>query len=225
MQAEEILTQARTEESLPQDWTVFPLQRQKVALGLAGWLFGAVLGLGLFSIAMAAAIPNFSRGWIAIVFTLLILGILLFTGLGSLYLLIIDVIRLLRPDNHIIVITPEHFVQQQGNKIRMVPLANIKHVTARGVPPPERDPYAEENRADVQSIPTINENVAAFFGGQRMSRAGRRFRRRRTPTSLAFVDSRTDKEIVILTDNSHGDPFTIAVVLKEYVEPFQTMTK
>ena len=50
-------------------------------------------------------------------------------------------------------------------------------------------------------------------------RRGRK--RMRTPTTLAFVDSRTDDEVVIATDNSYGDTFQIAAYLKQYAAKAQ----
>jgi hypothetical protein len=38
----------------------------------------------------------------------------------------------------------------------------------------------------------------------------------RVPTSLAFIDSRTDTEVTVVTDKSFGDPFYIAAHLKQY---------
>jgi hypothetical protein len=38
----------------------------------------------------------------------------------------------------------------------------------------------------------------------------------RTPTSLAFIDSRDDSEVTVVTDEAYGDPFMIAALLKQY---------
>ncbi len=43
-----------------------------------------------------------------------------------------------------------------------------------------------------------------------------RRKRMRTPTTLAFLDTRTDAEVVLANDSSFGDPFTIAALLKQY---------
>jgi len=43
----------------------------------------------------------------------------------------------------------------------------------------------------------------------------------RTPTTLAFVDSRTGEEVVIASDSSYGDTFEIAAFLKQYAASVQ----
>jgi hypothetical protein len=34
---------------------------------------------------------------------------------------------------------------------------------------------------------------------------------------LAFIDTRTDEEVVVVSDGAFGDPFMIAALLKRYV--------
>ena len=46
----------------------------------------------------------------------------------------------------------------------------------------------------------------------------------RTPTSLAFVDSRTERQVVVVDDKSHGDPFMIAALLKQYAASAQSIS-
>ena len=50
-----------------------------------------------------------------------------------------------------------------------------------------------------------------------------RLKRMRTPTTLAFVDSRTEKEVRVIDDKSHGDPFMIAALLKQYAASAQSI--
>jgi hypothetical protein len=45
----------------------------------------------------------------------------------------------------------------------------------------------------------------------------------RSPTTLAFLDSRTDTEVVIVRDKSFGDPFAIAALLKQYAASAQNI--
>lgn len=216
MSVEEILETARTSTTLPHGWVVLPLSRSKVILGIVGWFFGIVLGLGLFTIAAFATIPsNFQHGTGIVVFTVILLAILLFIGLGSIWMLIQDVLRLMQSEKHIIVITPEEFVKQEGNKIVTVPLANIRYVTARGTPPPDR---TAPKGSVVAQMPTMGERMGSFFLGHAATREGASThrRRRRTPTTLAFVDTRTDDEVVVVTDGAYGDPFMIAALLKQY---------
>ena len=216
MNAEEILETARTSTTLPHGWVVLPLSRMKVVFGIVGWFFGILLGFGLFTITAFAVIPsNFQHGVPIAIFTLFLLAIFLFIGLGSIWMLIQDVLRLMQAEKHMIVITPEDFVKQEGNKIITVPLMNIRYVTARGTPPPDR---TVPKGSVVAQMPTMGERLGGFFLGQAATREGAttQRRRRRTPTSLAFVDTRTDDEVVVVSDGSYGDPFMIAAVLKQY---------
>src|SRR5713226_10180201 len=117
METSEILMQVKTSTETPKDWIVFPLVRSNVLLSIAGWVLGIVVGLGLFTIMAFSVIPhNYQYGILPAVFTTLFLGLFLFVGLGSIWALIADVIRLVRADKHLIVITPDAFVKQEGEK-------------------------------------------------------------------------------------------------------------
>jgi hypothetical protein len=223
MNVEEILAQAKTGTEVPAGWVVFPLLRSKVIIGLIGWSFGILLGLGLFALAATVVIPyNYQRGALPAVVTTILLGVLLFVGLGSLWTLISDIRRLREREKHLIVVTQEDFVKQEGDKIVQVPLVNIRYVTARGVPPPERN--AEDG--DISHTPSSGENVVgSLLGRSLLPGAGLKSRRKRmrTPTSLAFIDTRDDSEVVVVTDGAYGDPYTIAAVLKQYVAAVQQL--
>src|SRR5260370_41098114 len=142
--------------------------------------------------------------------------------LGSLWVLIVDLIRLFHAEQHVIIITPDDFVKQEGKQIIHVPLEYVKYVTARGKAPIDRS--LETARKDA-SVPSVGENVSSLIYGRRVAESGRRglvgSRRMRTPTSLAFVDSRTDKEITVVTDGAYGDAHYIAAHLKEYAASVQ----
>ncbi len=221
MQAEEILTRARAGDELPQGWLVFPLLRNKVLLSMGGWLFGIFMGIFLFVLVVPIVIPsNYQHGFGVALFTTILLGIFLFIGLGSLWSLITDIWHLKHADRYMMVLTPDDFVKQDGNKIIHVPCVNIRHVTARGIPPPDRTPPTGDV---VEQVSGVGESAASFLLGRRMagalgSRKGGDSRRkgRRTPTTLAFVDTRTDSEVIIANDKSFGDTFYIAALLKEY---------
>ena len=225
VEAAEILIQTQTSNEAPHGWIVLPLLRSKVRLGIVGWAFGMLLGLGLFSGMASTVIPyNYQLGPVAAIFTTLLLGMLLFIGVGSLWALIADVRRLREADKHVIIITPEDFVKQEGNKIIHVPLVNIRHVTARGTPPPDRTPSRE---SQIRQVPGAGENSIGFFLGRGLMPSGTRWRRgrMRTPTSLAFIDTRTDSEVIVVTDGAHGDPFMIAALLKQYAAAVQQIAR
>lgn len=217
MESVQILAQVNGEASIPDSWIVLPLLRQKVILGLFGWVFGILIGGGLFAFIAPIMIPhNYQIGAFAAIVSTLILAMLLYVCLGSLWALIGDLQRLRRAAQHVIVITPTDFVKQEGNKIIHVPLEHVKYVTARGKPPVDRS--TEAARGDMQ-VSNVGEGIASFFVGRRVAESGRRGsgrKRMRTPTTLAFVDERTDKEVTVVTDTAYGDPFMIAAHLKEY---------
>ncbi len=224
MQAEEILTKARTDTGRPEGWIVFPLLRSKVAQGLAGWVLGIIMGVGLLALIVPVVIPdNFEHGLFAIIFTCILLAILIFVAIGSLVLLLGDLQRLRKADSHVIVITGEDFVKQEGDKIIHVPLVDVRHVTARGRPPVDRTP-PQANRSSVRDVPGIGASLLGPFLGRRPSAAAGaqpRRKRMRTPTSLAFIDARSETEVTVVNDGSYGDPFAIARVLQEYAAATQ----
>ena len=223
MDSSEILEQARTGPDAPNGWIVLPLGRDKVILGILGWIFGIVLGLGLFALLAFIMIPyNYQHGAGPAIFSTILLGILLFTGFGSLWALIIDIRRLLTIEKHVIVITPEAFVKQEGEKIIHVPLMYVRHVTARGVAPPT-DRSVDSASLDTRSH--ASDNLIGFVAGRGFTTSGMRWRRKRmrTPTSLAFIDTRTDSEVTVVTDASYGDPFMIAALLKQYAASVQSI--
>lgn len=226
MQAEEILAKARSNEELPEGWIVFPLLRNNVLLGIAGWVVGIIMGVFFLAVVVPIVIPgNYQRGIGSALFTTILLAVFLFISLGSLWALITDVLRLLQADRHMMVLTPDDFVKQEGQKIIHVPCVNIRHVTARGTPPPDRTP-PDGNVAD--QISGVGDNTASLVFGRRIVNFVRgkpddntRRRGRRTPTSLAFIDTRTDREVIVTNDKSFGDTFHIAAVLKEYASAAQ----
>lgn len=217
----EILERAKAKDEIPHGWIVLPLLRDKVALGIVGWIFGIIVGFGLFALMASVMIPhNYQSGVFAALFSTILLGVVLFIGVGSIWQIIVDVRRLGFADTHVIIITPEDFVKQEGQKIIHVPLMYVRHVTARGAaPPPDR---SAPRQGIISQVPRSGENLAGFlFGRGLVPGMNLRRRRKRTPTTLAFIDSRTDSEVIVATDASYGDPFTIAAVLKEYATNIQ----
>lgn len=225
MEAAEILERTRSGEELPHGWIVFPLERSKVIWGMVGWVFGIIMGLGLFALMASIVIPyNYTLGTFSVIFTSLILLLFLFVGLGSVWSLIRDIQRLMQLDKHVIVITPEDFVKQEGSKIIHVPLAYVRHVTARGKAPVDRTAPKEQG---VRQVTGVGDNISGFLFGRGITPSGMRYRRNRmrTPTTLAFVDDRDEREVVVVTDTAHGDPFMIAALLKQYTQGAQNAVR
>ena len=220
MESVQILAQTSAKENIPSNWIVFSLQRQTVLVGIMGWVFGALAGGLMFVFMVPIMIPhNYQSGAFPAILSTIILGIVLFVCLGSIWALITDVLRISQSDKHIIIITPEDFVKREGKKIIHVPLECVQHVTARGVPKVDRSTEA----ADEDARPGgVGEGIAGMFLGRQAAsgvRQGGFMRRRtRTPMTLAFLDSRTDSEVIVVTDKAYGDPNYIGECLKEYAE-------
>lgn len=222
MESTEILDRAKVNGDAPHGWIILPLVQRKVITGIIGWIFGVIVGLGLFAFMASIMIPhNYQNGTASAIVTTILLGVVLYVGLGSIWAIIIDVRRLRQAGKHLIVITPEDFVKQEGSKIIHVPLMYVRHVTARGGRPPE--PVRSSQRNAIREMPGLGENIAGMFFGRRnvSSSAGMRRKRMRTPTTLAFIDARDDSEVIVVTDSAYGDPFMIAGLLKEYAASVQ----
>lgn len=221
MEAAEILEKAReSSEETPPGWLVLPLLKSKLTSGLIGWVVGAIVGFGLFAFIASVTIPfNFERGFFTACFATVLMLMMLFIGAGSTISGIADIRRLRHLDKYLIVVTPDDFVKQEGDKIVHVPLAYVRYVTARGAPPPDRSTPKNAMR----DVPGAGENVAGFIFGRAFFPSGQKLRRKRmrTPTTLAFLDTRTDTEVVVATDNSYGDTFEIAAYLKQYAARLQ----
>ena len=221
MEATEILERARASgEETPPGWLVLPLLRNKLISGMFGWAVGALIGLALFAFIAYVTIPyNFRTSFFTGCFATVLMLITLFIGIGSIWSLVMDVLRLRHIEDYLIVITPDDFVKQEGAKIIHVPLMYVRHVTARGAPPPDRS----TPRNAMKEVPSAGENVAGFIFGRAFFPSGQKVRRKRmrTPTTLAFLDTRTDSEVVVATDTSYGDTFEIAAYLKQYAARLQ----
>ena len=219
MQAEEILSRAKTADDAD-NWAVFPLLRSKIIQAIIGWIFGILIGGAILAFMLPIVVPyNYQHGAFSIILTSLFLGMLLFIAIGSACLLIIDIRRLLQADRHIIVITHEDFIKQEGQKIIHVPLSAVRHVTPRGRAPLDRTPPPSSSET-LNEMPRPGQGILGLFLGRNLAAsatgASQRRKRMRTPTSLAFIDTRTETEVTVVNDNAYGDPFAISAVLKEY---------
>src|SRR5579859_5413531 len=151
-EARQILVTARSSER-PRDWFVWPLRRDVVARGLAGWAATGVLGFLLFVPAMLVTVPsNFQHGAWTAVFTITLLVILGLVAFGGAGLFFADVLRLMQSDKYLLVITPDDYVQATPRRIVHVPMASVAYVTLKGVKPP---PSPDAERAFAQAMLTM----------------------------------------------------------------------
>jgi hypothetical protein len=223
MTAEEIMATAKEQGDLPHGWVVLPLQRQKVIVEMLWWAVGILFGFGAFAFVSFYSIPyNYTHGIGLALFATLLLGITLFIALGSIYMLIADIQRLREVSEHVIVLTPDELVKQEGKRkaLLQIPLLDVQNVTARGTPPPNRKTSDEPA---IREVPGSGENMLGFLVGRGAIGRGYQYRRSRmrTPTSLAFIDTRSGKEVKLLGDGSYGDPFAIAEILRQYIDSAQ----
>ncbi len=216
-EAAEILTTARS-GNVPSNWIVLPLRRNQVGFDLLQWALGALMGLGLFLGLFFATWPdNFEHGAPGIVITSFILVLLGFLGFGSLWLLVRDALRWLKADQSIIVLTPDIYLKQDGKKIDLVPLEEIGYITTRGAKAPsKRSSWATYNSTPEPDYDPEDRQIASaglvsqYLGGRRKKPRG--------PTSVAFVDLRTDKKVNVTSDNSYAHPYELGETLHAYVE-------
>jgi hypothetical protein len=223
LEAAEILEKARASGEPPHGWIILPLLRNKVRLNILGWIAGAIVGFGLFAIMFPIMVPhNYLYGLFPALVTTLLLGMVLFVGIGSIWQVIVDTRRLLQADKYIMVITSNYFVMQEGENIIHVPLMYVRHITARGFAPPDR---TVPQGAVVSEMPHVGDNLTGFMFGRgfipSVSKWRERRKAKRTPAMLAFVDSRTDSEIIIRDYNLYAEPYTIATLLREYTSSVQ----
>jgi hypothetical protein len=216
MEAAEILSTAHSNE-VPSNWVVLPLRRQQVGLSILGWIVGTVMGLGLFIGLLLATWPdNFEHGAASLIITSLFLALLAFTGAGSLWLLVKETMRLFRADRSIIIITPHMYCKQDGDKIDLVPLEEVGYLTTKGA----RAPGARASWATYTAPKATADAEDRDISNANPTRQLFSFRRRnpRGPTSVSFIDLRTDKRILVTDDHSYAHPFELGATLSSYVE-------
>ncbi len=216
MEAAEILSTARSSD-VPSNWVVLPLRRRQVGLSILGWLVGTVMGLGLFiSLFLATWPDNFEHGPTGVIITSVFLAILAFTGVGSLWLLIKETGRLLRADRCLIVITPHVYCKQDGNKIDLVPLEEIGNLVTKGASAPGTRASWATYSPPKPAVDAEDRRVSSANPGRQLFS----FRRRnpRGPTSVSFIDLRSDKKVLVTDDHSYAHPYELGATLSSYVE-------
>ncbi len=208
MDAEMVLVTARS-GSAPANWHVWPLRQDRVLRAVIGWGLVAVVGLLLLVLAIAATVPdNFQHGGFSAVATTVLLAVLAMVAFGGAGLCLYDLWRLRHAGDYLLVMTSEDYVKAEPRKVTHVPMESIAYVTLRGVN--AQPVYA---RSDEGSVPG---RVTA-----RNYPMGSMFRYRRQPAqppSLAFVDLRTDREVVVATDNSFDELGALEHILSGYAK-------
>lgn len=210
MDAQAILEKARSDR-IPDSWNVWPLNVERVRRSVLGWGACALVGFALLIPVAIATIPyNFTHGVGLSLFAAVLLVLIGTVAFGSLSIAIYDVWRLRHASEYLLVITPDDYLRVgPGNKQTHVPMEDISYVTMRGVK--VNTQYDAIRQADYS-------NLTPF---KRLSRAAGNFYSPREPKHapvLAFMDTRTDTEVVVATDNSFDEIATLEQVMSYLVD-------
>ena len=212
MDPNSILATARSGEA-PGTWVVWPLRRIYVRNSILRWAAVSVLGFLLFVPAALSILPGILSlkgfGFVISGIILLALGAFAFGALG---ITVYDIWRLIRADDFWLVITPDDYLKAEpGGRLTQVPLQYIESITLKGV------------RVPMDTAETPFDGTARGVNPMlRMPvRLSNNRRRQATPSSLAFVDSRTHRTVTVATDAAFDDLAGIEYVLSMQVDAKQ----
>lgn len=200
MEVDAVLQQVRSGNA-PTNWNVWPLRRNIVLRSALGWTFVGVVGLAFLVIVAVATIPgNFMLNGVSFALTGMLLIVLAIMGFGGVGIAIFDFWRLRHADEYLLVMTPQDFIKAEPRRVTHVPMTHVSYVTLRGVKHPvERDLEAQRNGL------TLASHMLGTWVGN--------FGKPRVAPSLAFVDSRTDREVVVSSDKSFDELIALEEVL------------
>ncbi|HEV2237000.1 MAG TPA: hypothetical protein VGR57_10110 [Ktedonobacterales bacterium] len=208
MDAQQVQTLARS-GAAPRDWYVWPLRRDRVRRAALGWSLITVFGFVLLVPLVLVTVPdNFRHGAGLVSATLVLLAIVGGVAFGGAALLAADLLRLARPDAYLLVITPEHYLKIEPRRTTFVPMTAVAYVTLKGVK------LAGTPRDPANEPATARSGAAAGFLGAGF-RAGYRREINRAP-SLAFLDLRTNREVVVATDDTFEELPILSEILTLY---------
>jgi hypothetical protein len=200
MEADAVLRRARSGD-VPADWNVWPLRRGVVVRSAIGWSFVGIVGLFMLAVVGALTIPdNFTHGGVGIVLTGILLIVLAVVGFGGIGIAAYDVWRIAHTRDYLLVMTPTDYVKAEPRKTTHVPMEHIAHVTLRGVKLPVE--------SDLAMMSTNRTASSRLLGNLLVN-----WRQPKQPPSLAFVDTRTDQEVIVCTDNSFDEIIAVEQIL------------
>lgn len=210
MDAQGILEKARSSD-VPDSWNVWPLHTERVRRSSLGWGAVAIASFILLAFVVSATVPyDFTHGTGRAVFAAVLLTLVGSVAFGSMGIAVYDIWRLLHAGEFLLVITPDDYLRvEPGNKQTHVPIEDIANVTMRGVK--VNMPQEAMRDADFSNLTPM----------KRLSRVAGNFYTPREPKRapvLAFVDTRTNTEIVVARDNSFDDLATLEQVISYLVD-------
>lgn len=210
MDAQTILETARS-NSVPDTWNVWPLRVERVRRSALGWGLCALAGFIILVPVVISTIPyDFTHGTGLAIFAIVLLMLVGGVAIGALSIAVYDIWRLLHARDYLLVITPEDYLRvNPGGKQTHVPMENIAYVTMKGVK--VNNPYEAARAADTSNMSAMKRisHVAGNFYSPREPK--------RAPT-LAFLDTRTNTEVVVATDDSFDDIATLEQVISYLVD-------
>lgn len=214
MDADAVLQQARA-GNVPANWTVWHLRRDVLMRSGLGWGAAGVFGLILFVVAATQTIPgNFTHGAGGIVFTGLLLVALAIMGFGGSGIAIYDLWRAAHADEYLLVMTPDDYLKVEPRGTTHVPMEHVTYVTLRGVKLPQAPANLSMEQAESHNITEMTRG-GRIGGGMGWLAFGRQPKR---APSLAFLDSRTDQQVVVGTDNAFDELPVLEQILTLHVE-------
>jgi hypothetical protein len=177
------------------------------------WAALAIIGFALFIPAAVAMVPaNFDGDAMKGILSSVILVILGAVAFGAFGLAAHELWRVARARDYLLVMTPDHYVKFMPGKAKHVPMSEIAYVTMRGVRLPE--PVSNRPRPDITSSFGL-ANGFLMRGGDTVDHLMRR-NYRRAPASLAFMDLRKRREVIVATDDSFDALPILEQVLHDY---------
>ena len=200
-------------DTVPAGWYVWPLRRTGVLLMALKWLALAAVGFALFIPAVLAMVPaNFDGNMVKGMLSSVILVILGAVAFGALGLAVHDLWRAARANDYLLVMTPDHYVKFAPGKPTHVPMSEIAYITMRGVRLPE--PVATAPQSD--GWPSATAFNGMFFRGGASIDSLMRRNYRRAPASLAFMDLRNRREVIVATDDAFDALPILEQILQDY---------
>jgi hypothetical protein len=210
MDAQVILEKARS-STVPDSWNVWPLRVERVRRSVLGWSICALVGFVLLVLVAIATIPyDFTHGTGLTVFAIILLLLVGSVAFGSLAIAIYDMWRLIHADEYLLVITPDDYLKvTPGNKQWHVPMDDIAYVTMRGVKiNTQYDAMREADFSNLSPVKRLTRVAGNFYTPREPKRA----------PVLAFMDTRTNSEVVVATDNSFDEIATLEQVMSYLVD-------
>lgn len=195
--------------SIPANWSVWRLRRDYVAKGMLEWALTSVVGFVLLVPIFLVTVPvNYHNGVGAAIFTSIVLLALAGLAFGGLGLLMSDLLRLLRADQYLLVMTRGDFLKVEPGRLTHVPMQYVGYVTLKGIKVATAGGARSQTPAASQAhwYSAIRAGRMGVFGG-------RRRRELRRPPSLAFLDLRTNREVIVSTDDAFGELYAVEQAL------------